>query len=52
VIVDTFELVCLRIEFRQTVARTENDSEQLRDAEHEVNQLRDEEEQHCLTEVA
>ena len=49
---DTFELVRLRVEFRQTVAGAEYDSKELRYAKDEVNQLRNKEEEHRLTEVS
>lgn len=49
---NTFELVRLRVEFRQAVTGAENYSKKLRYAEDKVYQLRDEEKEHCLAEVS
>ena len=52
VVVDALELVGLLVEGWQSVSRAMHDSNQLGDAEHEVDQLRNEEEHHRFAEVS
>ena len=50
-VVTTFELVILIFEIWKAMSRAVNHTDELRDRKHEVKDLRDEKENHCLSTV-
>ena len=51
-IIDAVELIRLVVELGEPMSWTVHDPEELRERQHEVNNLRDEEEEHSLGEVS
>lgn len=50
-VVDAFKAVGLVIELREAMAGAVDDAKDLREGDHEVEDLRQEEQQHCLCEM-